>query len=123
MKNKDDDFKEFLDEEIDQKELTTYSYISNGLYFEYFIGYEISALLGYKNTRDVIKNNVSICNKLEFKDFPGVKEPKINSNIILISRDGVPDDLTSSLREQETVGVTDAGVAFSLRASFINSAV
>jgi len=50
MENKDDDFeiiiKEFLDEEIDQKELTTYSYISNGLYFEYFIGYEISALLG-----------------------------------------------------------------------------
>ena len=35
----------------EKKELTTYSYISNGLYFEYFIGYEIATLLGYKNTR------------------------------------------------------------------------
>ena len=92
MENNNDDFEiiieESSDEENNKKELTTYSYINSGYCFEYFIGYEIASLLGYKNTRDVIKNNISLCNKLEFKDFPGVKEPKLNSNIILINRDG-----------------------------------
>jgi hypothetical protein len=41
--------------EDEENELTTYSYISNHICFEYFIGYEIAALLGYKNTKDVIK--------------------------------------------------------------------
>ena len=31
----------------DKKELANYSYISNGLYFEYFVGYEIASLLGF----------------------------------------------------------------------------
>ena len=72
----------------DENELNTYSYISNGLYFEYFVGYEITALLGYKNPAEVIKNNVSKCNQIEFKNYPGIKEPEINPKAILISRDG-----------------------------------
>jgi len=72
----------------DKKELANYSYISNGLYFEYFVGYEIATLLGYRNTTEVIKNNVSKCNRLEFRDFPGVKEPELDPRTILITRDG-----------------------------------
>jgi very-short-patch-repair endonuclease len=72
----------------DKKELANYSYISNGLYFEYFVGYEIASLLGYKNTRDVIIKNVSKCNRLEFRDYPGVKEPELDPRTILITRDG-----------------------------------
>jgi very-short-patch-repair endonuclease len=72
----------------DKKELANYSYISNGLYFEYFVGYEIASLLGYKNTRDVIIKNISKCNRLEFRDFPGVKEPELDPRTILITRDG-----------------------------------
>ena len=72
----------------DKKELANYSYISNGLYFEYFVGYEIAALLGYKNPKDVISKNISKCNRLEFRDYPGVKEPELDPRTILITRDG-----------------------------------
>ena len=77
---------EFIEDE--ENELTTYSYISNGLYFEYFVGYELATILGYKNTRDVIIKNVSKSNQLEFRYYPGIKEPEINPKTILISRDG-----------------------------------
>ena len=79
---------EFIIED-DENDLTMYSYISNYLCFEYFVGYEIAALLGYKNTRDVIIKNVSKSNQLEFRDYPGVKEPALNPKTILISSDGV----------------------------------
>jgi very-short-patch-repair endonuclease/prophage antirepressor-like protein/transposase len=80
------------DESYEEKdELTTYSYISNGLYFEYFVGYEISALLGYKNVNQAISNNVSKCNRLVFKDYPGPKYPNLEPLTILITRDGVCD--------------------------------
>ena len=72
----------------EKKELVSYSYISNGLYFEYFVGYEIASLLGYKNTRDVIIKNVSKCNRLEFRDYPGIKEPELDPRTVLITRDG-----------------------------------
>jgi very-short-patch-repair endonuclease len=72
----------------DKKELANYSYISNGLYFEYFVGYEITALLGYKNPAKTINDNISKCNRLEFRDYPGVKEPELDPRTILISRDG-----------------------------------
>lgn len=78
----------FTNNTANKKELTNYSYISNGLYFEYFVGYEISSLLGYKNTKNVITNNVSKCNQLMFKDYPGVKEPELDPRTILITRDG-----------------------------------
>ena len=58
---------ESTDDEFEKKELTTYSYISNGLCFEYFIGYEIASLLGYKNVNDVLIKNVTISNRLIFK--------------------------------------------------------
>ena len=76
------------DIEQDSDELTMYSYISNHLCFEYFVGYEIAALLGYANTGKVILNNVSKCNQLVFRDYPCVKEPKLDPRIILITRDG-----------------------------------
>ena len=40
-----------------------YSYINNGYCFEYFVGYEITALLGYKNAVQTLVN-VSKQNKL-----------------------------------------------------------
>ena len=75
-------------ETIIKDDLTTYEYISNGLYFEYFVGYEFAALLGYKNPAEIIKNNVSKCNQIFFDDYPGVKKPKLQHNTILITRDG-----------------------------------
>lgn len=75
----------FTDEPQD---LTTYTYISNHIHFEYFVGYEISSLLGYKNTQSVIKNNVSKCNQLPFREYPGIKVPPLNPKTILITRDG-----------------------------------
>ena len=77
---------EFIEDE--ENELTTYSYISNGLYFEYFVGYEVATLLGYKNPKNIITNNVSKSNKLEFRDYPGIKNPELDPRVILISRDG-----------------------------------
>ena len=83
-----DDYEIELIDDDNKNELTTYTYISNGLYFEYFVGYEIAALLGYKNPSEVIKKNVSKSNQIEFRDYPGIKEPEINPKAILITRDG-----------------------------------
>jgi transposase/very-short-patch-repair endonuclease/prophage antirepressor-like protein len=77
-----------LEADVEEDELTMYSYISNHLCFEYFVGYEIATLLGYANTTKVIINNVSKCNQLVFKNYPGVKIPELQHNTILISRDG-----------------------------------
>jgi very-short-patch-repair endonuclease/prophage antirepressor-like protein len=71
----------------EEGELTMYSYINNGYCFEYFVGYEITALLGYKNPIQTLVN-VSKQNKLEFRDYPGVKKPKQDPKTILITRDG-----------------------------------
>jgi very-short-patch-repair endonuclease/transposase-like protein len=65
-----------------------YSYISNHLCFEYFVGYEITSLLGYTNVSTTLKN-VSKSNQLEFREYPGVKEPELDPRTILITRDGV----------------------------------
>jgi very-short-patch-repair endonuclease len=72
----------------DKKELANYSYISNGLYFEYFVGYEITTLLGYKSPQSTITKIVSKCNQLVFRDYPGVKVPELDPRTILITRDG-----------------------------------
>jgi len=71
----------------EEGELTTYSYINNGYCFEYFVGYEITALLGYKNAIQTLVN-VSKQNKIEFREYPGVKIPKLDPKTILINRDG-----------------------------------
>ena len=52
------EFIESKDELLEENELTSYFYISNHLYFEYFIGYEIASLIGYKNPVNTL-NNVS----------------------------------------------------------------
>ena len=77
------------EDEIDEEEgeLTMYSYINNGYCFEYFVGYEITALLGYKNTNAAL-TSISKSNKIEFRDYPGVKKPKQDPKTILITRDG-----------------------------------
>ena len=75
------------DEKHEKGELTTYSYINNGYCFEYFVGFEITSKLGYKNAIQTLVN-VSKQNKLEFKDYPGVKKPKLDPKTILITRDG-----------------------------------
>jgi very-short-patch-repair endonuclease len=92
------EYQEFIDEKCkvaseNVKELANYSYISNGLYFEYFVGYEIAALLGYKSPKDTVSNNVSKCNQLVFRDYPGVKVPELDPRTILISRDGAVEIL------------------------------
>ena len=74
------------DDEEDGK-LTMYSYINNGYCFEYFIGLQITSLIGYTNVTQAL-SNVSKQNKLEFRDFPGVKKPKLDPKSILITRDG-----------------------------------
>jgi very-short-patch-repair endonuclease/AraC-like DNA-binding protein len=80
-------------EEENNGELTTYSYVSNYMCFEYFVGYEIASKIGYKNPAEVIKNNVSKCNQLIFRDFPGVKTPDLDPRTILITRDGAVEIL------------------------------
>jgi transposase-like protein/very-short-patch-repair endonuclease len=79
---------EFIIESDEENELTTYSYISNHLCFEYFVGYQITSLLGYKNPAQTIGNNVSKCNQLFFREYPGVKEPELDPRTVLINRDG-----------------------------------
>lgn len=74
-------------EEYEKRELTEYSYASNGYRYVYFIGYEISSLIGYSNVTHAL-NNISKQNKLEFRDYPGVKIPKLDPKTILISQDG-----------------------------------
>jgi prophage antirepressor-like protein len=65
------------------KKLTYYSfYNDDGLYFEYFVGYEITSLLGYKSPSSAINKNVSKSNQLEFRDYQGNKEPKLDPRTI-----------------------------------------
>jgi len=73
----------------EQNELIVYEYISNHLHFEYFVGYEIATLIGYKSPKDIVTHNVSKCNQLVFREYPGVKIPELDPRTILITRDGV----------------------------------
>ena len=89
----DEDDKDDKDDEDDKEdevknEITMYSYISNHFCFEYFVGYEIASRLGYKNTYSTIAKIVSKCNQIEFRDYPGIKKPKLDPRTILITRDG-----------------------------------
>jgi len=79
-----------------ERELNTYSYINNGYFYEYFVGYEITSLLGYKDTNKVIRNNVSKSNQLIFRDYPGVKTTELDPRTILITRDGVVEILVKT---------------------------
>jgi very-short-patch-repair endonuclease/Mor family transcriptional regulator len=78
------------DGELVLNELSVYHYdVRHEFSEEYFIGYQISALLGYKNPAEVIKKNVSKCNQLIFRDLPEEsKKPEIDPRTILITRDG-----------------------------------
>ena len=78
------------DEESEiKRELTTYEYVNDSrLCFTYFVGYEIAALLGYTNPNQTVRNNVSKCNQLPFKEYPGPKVPWLDPRTILISTGG-----------------------------------
>lgn len=76
------------DKEEIKRELTEYTYISNYIHFTYFVGYEITALLGYKDPNKTIRNNVSKSNQLIFREFPGPKNPPLDPRTILITIDG-----------------------------------
>ncbi len=78
------------DGEIVLNELIVYSYdVKHEFSEEYFVGYQIAALLGYNNPNQVIKNNVSKCNRLIFRDLPDeIKKPQLNPKTILINSDG-----------------------------------
>jgi very-short-patch-repair endonuclease len=78
------------DGEIILNELTVYHYdVRHEFSEEYFVGYQITSLLGYKDTNKTIRNNVSKCNQLEFRDLPDeIKKPQLDPRVILINRDG-----------------------------------
>ena len=79
-----------------ERELIVYSYINNDCCCEYFVGYEIASIIGYKRPKDAVTNIVSKFNKLVFRDYPGVKNPKLDPRTILITRDGVNEILLKS---------------------------
>lgn len=91
--SEEQEIKFIIESDNEENELTIYSYISNGIYFEYFVGYEVASLLGYKSPHSTITKNVSKSNQLEFRDYPGVKEPELDPRVILISRDGAVEIL------------------------------
>jgi very-short-patch-repair endonuclease/prophage antirepressor-like protein len=84
---KETDLEDEDEESEEESELTTYSYINNGYCFEYFVGFEITTLLGYKKPTSALIN-VSKSNKIEFRDYPGSKKPMLDPQTILITRDG-----------------------------------
>lgn len=88
-------YEEYEDEDEEKDDLTVYEYICNGFYYEYFVGFEIVALLGYKNITNTI-NNVSKCHQLVFRDYPGPKHPKLDPKTILLTRDGVVEILVKT---------------------------
>ena len=71
-------------------ELSVYHYdVRHEFSEEYFVGYQITSLLGYKDTHKTIRNNVSKCNQIAFRDLPEEsKKPQLDPRIILINRDG-----------------------------------
>lgn len=59
----------------DEPDLTQYTYFTdNRLCFTYYVGYEITSLLGYKDTNSVIKNSVSKCNQIPFSACEKLKK-------------------------------------------------
>ena len=90
----DETGKVFVPEKGDEKlvlnELVVYHYdVRHEFSEEYFVGYQITSLLGYKDTNKTIRNNVSKCNQLEFRDLPDeIKKPQLDPRVILINRNG-----------------------------------
>ena len=75
---------------MDETKITKYTYVDENFEnIDYFIGAQIAILLGYKNTGQVIQKTVSIENKISFKDYIGIKEPKIYASQILINKQGL----------------------------------
>jgi hypothetical protein len=71
------------DGELVMNELSVYHYdVKHEFSEEYFVGYQITSLMGYKNLNQAI-NNVSKSNQLEFRDYPGVKIPYLDPRTIL----------------------------------------
>jgi len=99
IESSDEDEKDLT---LSDKELTVYN--DNPEKKDYFIGHKIANLIGYTNTKDSISKNVNDKNKIHFKDYDGVKEPKLKSNVVLITRDGI-EDLLSKRKELNSVAI------------------
>lgn len=75
------------DERADNEpDLTEYKHVSHGIRFNYYVGYEITSLVGYKNPKSTISKNVSKFNQIPFREYPGVKNPPLDPRTILITR-------------------------------------
>jgi len=82
---------------MDETKITKYTYVDENFEnIDYFIGSQIAMLFGYKNTTQVIQKTVSIENKVSFKDYIGIKEPKIYASQILINKQGVNELLKTN---------------------------
>jgi prophage antirepressor-like protein len=95
---------------MNNNKITKYSYVDdNSEEKEYFIASEITSLIGYKNVTQFIKN-VSEENKIFFKNYLGVKEPKIYASQILINKDGIYEILnkTKNTLSEETLNIFKA---------------
>jgi hypothetical protein len=84
------------EDEDQDEELIVYN--NNPEKKDYFIGHKIANLIGYVNTKDAISKNVKDENKIYFKNYNGLKEPKLNSNVVLITKGGI-DDLLMKKKE------------------------
>ena len=84
-----------------EPDLTQSTYINDSrLCFTYYVGYEITALLGYKDPNQTVRANVSKCNQLSFREYPGIKEPPLDPRTILISTGGACEIL---LKTRKTI--------------------
>jgi len=103
--NMDKKVEELVVNKNKEDKIITYEYKTNDyIKFTYFVGYQITGLLGYNDTNRVIRNNVSKCNQMKFKDFKGVKEPKLDGRVILLLSEGV-EELLIKTRKRVTPDV------------------
>jgi type III secretory pathway component EscV len=81
----------------DNKTINVYSYKNNdGNVVKYFIGKEIADFIGVKDSSQCIRYLVSDKNKINFKNYQGIKEPKLKPTTILITKDGIDEILSKS---------------------------
>ena len=85
--------KKYFDEEKDEGKIDYQSVIygvqtyveDKGDHLQYYaVGSEFCTLLGFKNPVQAVKNKVSGCNRIEFQNFNGVKNPVQKCSTLLV---------------------------------------
>ena len=85
--------KKYFDDEKDESEIDyqtivygVQTYVEDkGDHLQYYaVGTEFCALLGFKNPVQALKNKVSPCNRIEFQNFNGVKNPVQKCSTLLV---------------------------------------